>query len=214
MLPLLPGIIPFALIMGSVASNAGLIPFEAMGLNFIVFAGASQLMAIELLTKNTNSAVIILTGIAINLRFLLYSAALSPIFKDASLLSKIIGSYLFTDQSYAVSSSKDSEFKNNKQKLQFYFGNAVLMFIFWNFFVFLGVLFGNFAPKAISLDFAVPLSFMALTIPTLKTFKHKIIALVSTILSCLLYNLPLNLGLLTTAGICIGLAVFITREKK
>lgn len=213
MLPIIPGVIPFGLIMGTVAVEAGLNNIQIAQLNLFVFAGASQLAAVDLLTNSVSAFIIILTGLIINLRFILYSAAFAPIVKNSSFLVKSMTAYFLTDQSYAVSVAKDNEFSSDKERLHFFFGNAICMSLFWHVSVAFGVLFGNFAPKSLSLDFAVPLSFMALTIPTLISIKHLYVALTSTVLACVFYTLPFNLGLMVT-GICsISLAVFLTRSR-
>jgi len=213
MIPIIPGILPFGLIMGSVAVNANLSNLQTTGLNTVIFAGASQLASVDLLSQSASSIIIILTGIIINMRFVLYSAAFAPILKNTSFLTKSIAAYLLTDQSYAVSVSKDSEFSSNNERVAFFFGNSICMAIAWHGSVILGVLFGNFAPDSLSLDFAVPLSFIALTIPTLKSKAHVSVALCSLILSCALFHIPFNLGLLITGTISIALAVYMTRRK-
>ena len=213
MMPVIPGIIPFGLIMGSVATAQGLTTIETMLMNSIVFAGASQLAVIDLVSANTPVVIIIFAGLIINLRFLLYSAANTTTFRDSSITLKILGAYLLTDQSYAVVSAKDTEFKSNREKVSFYFGASISMLLFWNLSVLIGCFFGNIVPPALSLDFAVPLSFMALTIPTLKTKNHLIVAIASAILSIIFYGLPLKLGLMTTAILSICMACLLIARK-
>ena len=67
--PLLIGVVPFSLITGLAATNAGFTPIETIGMSCLVFAGASQLAVIDLVNQNATEIVIILTGIIINLRF-------------------------------------------------------------------------------------------------------------------------------------------------
>jgi predicted branched-subunit amino acid permease len=210
--PVIPGIIPFGMIMGTVASEAGLSMPQTMGMNVVVFAGASQLATIELLTKDAPSIVIILTGLIINLRFLLYSAASSTYLKESNLFVKVVGAYSLTDQSYAVSSANDRFLISRESKVFFTLGAALCMTIFWHLFVLSGFYFGNIIPKSLSLDFAVPLSFMALTIPSLVTRTHLLVGIISISMSILLKDLPFNLGLICTAGFCIFIADRLTHE--
>lgn len=212
MLPVIPGIIPFGLIMGSVATASGVSTLDTMLMNTIVFAGASQLAAIDLMSQNVPVLIIIMAGLTINLRFILYSAANSETFKDESSFIKLIAAYLLTDQSYAVVSAKNSELHTTQQKISFYFGACLCMLIFWNSSVLLGCFFGNILPQEFSLDFAVPLSFMALTIPTLKTKGHYTVALSSAVLAILFFGLPLKLGLMAAAIGSIIIAGLILRR--
>lgn len=211
---IVPGVIPFGLIMGTVASNASLNVVELTGLNVFIFAGASQLIAVDLMTKNVESFIIILTGLVINLRMMLYSASFSSLFKDSSLITKTLGSYFLTDQAYAVYASTDIREKSRNEKIVYYLSSAIFMWLSWNFFVALGFVFGNFAPTSLALDFAVPLSFVALMIPTLKNHKYYYVSVCSGLLSIVFHSMPYNLGLLVAAGISLCLGAFLTRTKK
>jgi len=209
MLPITAGIIPFGLVMGTVASNAGLTLVQTMSMNILVFAGASQLAAVDLMSKGLPVFVVIATGLIINLRFFLYSAALSVEFQKESLKTKLISSYLLTDQSYSVTVANDEVLQNSKDKVQFYFGAAALMTLAWQTAVFLGFVFGNIAPSEWSLDYAVPLSFVALVLPTLKNSSYFYVGASSASLSLLLKDMPYNLGLLTSALMSVVLAIYL-----
>ena len=87
------------------------------------------------------------------------------------------------------------------------------MMIVWHTSVVGGFIFGNFAPAWLNLDFAVPLSFVALLIPTLKTKTHQAVALFSSLISILLYSLPLRSGLMVTALLSIGLAWVVINKR-
>ncbi len=213
MIPILTGAIPFGAVVGTVCFEAKLSLTQSMGMDFIVYAGASQLAAVDLMTKNAASLIVILTGLIINLRFLLYSAALSPIVQRSNFLIKLFCAHTLTDQAYAVMSANDHKLKSATDATQFYLGASVCMFIAWHTSVYAGYVFGNFAPASLSLDFAVPLSFVALVIPTIKNKKYLYVALFSSALSLLLYTLPFKSGLMITALSSIGLATFLTRNK-
>lgn len=214
MLPIITGVIPFGIVVGTVCANAGLSMLQTMTMNIIVFAGASQLASVDLMLKNAPSFIIILTGMIINLRFLLYSAALSETFKDQHIIKKIFASYTLTDQTYASLIANEDKSATIVEKVSFYFGAAIVMAFTWHISVVSGFIFGNFAPSSLSLDFAVPLSFVALVIPTLRNRNYYYVAIVSSITSVLLKDLSLNLGLLISALIGIALAAILTQQKK
>lgn len=213
MAPVLTGVIPFGAVMGTVYSEANLSLTQSVGMNIIVFAGASQLAAVDLMTKNAASFIVIMTGLIINLRFLLYSAALSPVVQRSNFFIKIFSAYLLTDQGYAVMSANESKLKSNADSTMFYLGASVCMMIVWHSSVFAGYIFGNFAPASISLDFAVPLSFVALVMPTIKNKTYFIVAFFSSALSLFLYQLPFKLGLIVTAIASIVLAAYLSKTK-
>lgn len=213
MFPILTGVVPFGAVMGTVFFNAKLSLAQSLGMDFIIYAGAAQLAAVELMTKNASSVVVILTGLIINLRFLLYSAAMSPVVQNSHFMVKIFSAYTLTDQAYAAMSANEHKLKNATETTQFYLGASVCMLLTWHVSVFAGYVFGNFAPASLSLDFAVPLSFAALVIPTIKNKTYLIVAMFSSVVSLLFHSLPFKMGLIMTALLSIGLAAFLTRKK-
>ena len=214
MLPITAGVIPFGLVMGTVAANANLSLLQTTVMNFSVFAGASQLATVDLMSKGLPAFVVIATGIIINLRFFLYSAALSVPFKGLPTNIKLSGSYLITDQGYSVTVANEHLLNNKQDKLYFYFGASILMALVWQASVLTGFIFGNFAPTSWSLDYAVPLSFVALVLPTLKNRSYFYVGLLSASLSLLLRSLPFNLGLLVSALTAIALAYLLMKKEQ
>jgi predicted branched-subunit amino acid permease len=212
-LPIFPGIIPFGAVMGSAFAEARLSFWQAMLMNTSTYAGASQLAATDLMKLNAAMLVVVTTGLIINLRFLLYSAAMAPLLKESGPLVKFICAFTLTDQSYAAMTVNQSKFQNNAEAVDFYLGTAASMLMIWHLSVICGYAFGNFAPRSLSLDFAIPLSFVALLMPTLKRKGHKVVALFSSVLSLFFYGLPLRTGLILTALVSIGLAWFIIKQR-
>jgi predicted branched-subunit amino acid permease len=86
MIPIIPGIIPFGAVMGSVSSEVGLSFFQTVMMNVLVFAGAAQLASLDLMKTETPMLIVLITGLIINLRFILYSAAYSPVMQKSKLL--------------------------------------------------------------------------------------------------------------------------------
>lgn len=199
--------------MGSICADAQLSYIQTISMNILVFAGASQLAAVELMQKSTSVFVVLVTGLIINLRFILYSAAYSPIVQTSSFLVKIVSSYFLTDQSYAVMSANEEKLKTNGETIIFYFGAAACMALVWQGSVIAGYVFGNFAPKSWALDYAIPLSFITLLVPSLKNRKYVLVAIFSAVCSILLKPMPFNLGLVTTAFLAIAYAVFLSHKK-
>ena len=70
--------IPFGLLFGVVARDAGLDMSAIMGMSTLVIAGASQYAAIAQMQDNAPAIFVVLTGLAVNLRMAIYSASLAP----------------------------------------------------------------------------------------------------------------------------------------
>ena len=204
-LPILLGVTPFALIAGLSAINAGFSKFEALGMSCIVFAGASQLAAVDLVSQNAPAVVIVLTALVINLRFCMYSASLSSHFNGLPLPLRGLLAYLLTDQAYAVTIVA---FSNERKKFKhcFYLGAAIALWVTWQAGTTVGVFLGALIPSSWSLDFAVPLTFLVLLLSAITTRPAFIAAVMAGFLALAAHNLPYNLGFVLAAlgGIVAG----------
>ncbi|MFN7729935.1 MAG: AzlC family ABC transporter permease [Bdellovibrio sp.] len=212
-LPITTGIIPFGAVVGTLCSEAKFSFFQTMSMNLLVYAGASQLAATELMMQNAAGFIVVATGLVINLRFILYSAAISPLLSQTPLLTKVACAFTLTDQSYAVMSAHQHKLKTKTETLSFYFGTAACMMLVWNSSVVAGFVFGNFAPATWALDYAVPLSFIALVIPTLKNKYYFLVAVFSSVTSILLSQIPYRLGLVLTAVLAVGFGAILIGKK-
>lgn len=213
LIPVLAGVIPFGIVMGSVTAAAGLTLVDSTLMNIICYAGAAQLAAFELMSKQSPVFVVVLTGLIINLRFLLYSASMAYPLRNESFGTKLVSAHLLTDQPYAVMAASDQSALSQKQKVQFYLGATVCMAIGWHLSVIAGFLFGNFAPKSWALDFAIPLSFIAVLVPTLKTRLHVAVGFFATGAAIIFHEMPFGSGLIVAVITAMGFAAFLTRKK-
>ncbi|MCA1692188.1 MAG: AzlC family ABC transporter permease [Acidimicrobiales bacterium] len=167
--PMLLGIVPFGLVAGAGPVSHGLGGWSAVGLSTIVFAGASQLAAADVLAQGGSAVVAILTAWTINLRMVLYSASLAPYLSHESTRRRLAAAYLLNDQDYALSVARWSGGGDPKGRLPFYLGAGVLIWVSWQLATVAGVLVGGAVPDDVPLDFAVPLVFLVLLIPVLTT---------------------------------------------
>ncbi len=206
MSPLLLGILPFALVAGIAAVEVGFTLTQAVGLSMIVFAGASQLAAIDLLGSNAPLAVVIGTAVVINLRMVMYSASIAPHFARYGRRARAVLAYVLTDQAYALSVA---EFAGNedRSRWKYYLGAAGSLWIVWQVGTVAGVVLGAGVPEEWGLTFAIPLVFLALLVPAMKDRPTTVAGVVGGCAAVVAAGLPLNLGLLVGAvgGILAGL---------
>jgi len=214
-LPILLGGVPFATICSVAAVNVGLTSFEAMSMSFIVFAGASQLAVLQLLGEGAFWPVMVLTAWVINLRFTMYSAALAPHLQEEPLYRKAPFAYILSDQAFGVTMS---HFANEMpaNPAWYYYGAAAVVWATWNASAIAGAILGTLVPGSWGLDFAFPLSFMALMFAALKDRPGVVAALVGGLSAIFAKGLPYNLGLVLAAllGVGAGLWVENISEKK
>lgn len=214
-LPILLGVVPFAMICSVAAVSVGLTPFEAMGMSFIVFAGASQLAVLQLLGEGAVWLVMILTAWVINLRFTMYSATLAPYLQKEPLCRKAPFAYILSDQAFGVTMSRFSN-EVPPNPAWYFYGSAIVIWIAWQISSITGALLGTLVPESWGLDFAFPLSFMALMFAALKDRPAVIAALVGGLSAILAKGLPYNLGLVLAAllGIEAGILAENISDKK
>ena len=210
-LPILLGVVPFALICSVSAIGVGLTATEAIGMSFIVFAGASQLAVLQLIGEGAVWVVMLFTAWVINLRMTMYSATIAPYLQDEPLYLKIPFSYILSDQAFGVTMSK---FANEMpaNPAWYYYGSASAVWLTWIISAIIGALLGTLVPASWGLEFAFPLSFMALMFAAIKDRPTLIAALVGGFSAIATKGLPYNLGLILAATLGILAGVFA--EKK
>ena len=192
---------PFGMVFGMVGTEAGLNIAEVMGFTVLVIAGAAQLAAVQLMTENAPTLVVLATALAVNLRMAMYSASLAPHLGQAPLWKRALMAYFLVDQSYGISAL---EFENRPKlsvaaKTAFFFGTVAPICFPWYLATWAGAMLGSAFPSGLGIDFAVPIAFLAIVTPMLRTAAHVAAALVSILLALALAFLPYNAGLLIAA---------------
>jgi predicted branched-subunit amino acid permease len=163
------GVIPFGLVAGATPVAGGLGAGAAVGFSSVVFAGASQLAAIDVLAGGGSAAVAILAAWTINLRMLLYSASLAPYLAKEPLWRRLGGAYLLVDQVYAVCITRWPEEDEPQRRIPFMIGGGVLLWAVWQISTVIGALVGSAVPASLPLDFALPLVFLVLLVPAVNS---------------------------------------------
>ncbi len=204
--PLLIGVFPFGMIYGALALDAGLSKAASQMMSSIVFAGSAQFITAKLVSDSAPALVIILTIAVVNLRHMLYSASLAPYLKNLSLKWKVLLSYLLTDEAYAPSILKYEETGIKPFSHWFLLGAGFSLWFIWQVSTALGIFLGAAIPEAWPLDFALPLTFIAMVVPALKNRPMIAAAVSAGLVALLAYGLPFKLGLILAAltGIVVG----------
>lgn len=200
-LPFLLVVGPFGAVFGVIATEAGLSLAQTMGFTVLVIAGASQITALQLMQDQAPTLIVLAAALAVNLRMAMYSAALTPYLGQLSLLKRAVIAYFLVDQSYAMA---QLEYERAPQmplteRVTYFFGVVTPICPFWYLFTWLGAVMGARIPEGLAIDFAVPITFLAIIAPGLKSIAHVGAALTSIIVALALAGLPYNLGLLVAA---------------
>lgn len=204
--PLLIGVFPFGMIYGALALNAGLSTSASQLMSSIVFAGSSQFVTAQLVHDAAPALVIIVTIAVVNLRHMLYSASLAPYLHDLSLRWKALLSYLLTDEAYAPTIIKYEREGIKPFSHWFLLGAGFSLWFTWQVSTALGIFLGTAIPEDWPLDFALPLTFIAMVVPILKNRPMIASALSAGVVALLAFSLPYKLGIILAAltGILVG----------
>ena len=200
-LPFILVIVPFGIVFGVVATEAGLNLSQTMGFSILVIAGAAQFTALQLMVENAPVLIVLATSLAVNLRMAMYSASLAPHLGPVSWWQRAVVSYFMVDQAYAASILKydDTPDMTPRQKLAYYMGVITPVCPLWYVATYGGAVLGDVIPAGLPIDFAVPITFLALIVPMLRSVAHVVAALVSIIGVLVFSFVPFNLGLLLAA---------------
>ena len=197
-LPILLGVITFGLIFGALAIENVLPPDTVQGLSFFVFAGSAQFIAADLIGGGAPALVVVLTIAVVNLRHMLYSASLAPALQPLSRRWRWSLSWLLTDEAFATSSVHFKK-QPNPNMHWYMLGTGLALWGSWQLSTAAGVLLGAALPASWNLDFALPLTFLALLIPLLVDRPTLAAAAAAGLTAVLLVGLPYRLGLLFAA---------------
>jgi predicted branched-subunit amino acid permease len=209
--PMLVGMLPFAFITGAASTAAGLDPWLALAMSIIVYAGASQLAAISLIAQGAPAFIVVATVLVVNLRMMMYSAAMARFFRRLPTWQKWAYAYGITDHIFAMVQARYPHMQSEELPAEahahaFYAGIASTMWLSWQGCVAIGIFAGTRVPKEWPLDFAIPLVFAAILFPALMTRTHWIAALVASVAAACTATWPLKLGLMSAAiiGMVVG----------
>lgn len=211
--PLLISVFPFGVIYGALALNAGLSPAEAQSMSWIVFAGSSQFITAQLLYEAVPVVVIILTIAVVNLRHMLYSASVARFLVSLPLRWKNLLAYLLTDEAYAVVITHYDEEGLTPVSHWFFLGAGLALWSTWQVSTGSGIFLGTIIPESWPLDFALPLTFIALVMPALKDRAAVTAAVVAGSVAVLSNGFPYRLGLILAALIGIAAGLLMERRK-
>jgi 4-azaleucine resistance transporter AzlC len=158
--PLAVAAVPYAVVVGVLMRDAGMDTSAAMLFSVLVYAGASQIAALELMAAQAPLVIVLLTMLVVNARFMLYSAAMWALMADEPGHRRIVGSYVLTDQAFALTAGHREQ--RTGMLWPYYLGAASLMWVAWQVGTLAGALLGDVIPEWMPLGLALPLVMMAL----------------------------------------------------
>ena len=210
-LTVVPSYLPFALVCGVASVNAGLTTGAALALPALVFGGSSQAVVTQFIQSSASIWVAILSGCVVNLRMAVYSAAMAPRLRGLSPLKRVAAAFFLVDNSFALIQKRAEASPHDAHLLAYYAGLSSMVWPFWVVFCAVGIFAGNIVPTSWQLDFAIPLSFIAIVATAIRSVPAGVSAIAGGVASLLLFDLPLKLGLIVAC--LVGLMAGALAEK-
>lgn len=216
--PIALGYIPIAIAFGVLSKSLNIPSYVSILMSFIIFAGASQFVGVNLISLGASMGEVILTTFILNFRHFLMSSSLSQRIKEDT--SKSILSILafgVTDETFAVSSLQ----KDQKLSPKFILGLNTIAFTSWNIGTWIGVFMSSGLPVFIKNGMGIALysMFIGLLTPSLKNSKSILtVALFAAIVNSLLHRIALlsdgwNIIISTIVASLVG-AIFYKEEEE
>lgn len=201
--------IPFGLALGAAMASTSVAPWLSIASSPIIFAGASQLVAVQLLDALAPLALVVITVAVVNARHLLYSASLASHWADWPRGLRLFGAFFLADPVYAMAIARyegPGGGGAREERIAYYFGVSAACLVGWTGLTAAGILAGGFIPDWVPLELAVPLTFLILLLPLIKNSAGWVAAGVGGVAALIAQPLPLGTDILVgaTAGLVAG----------
>ena len=211
-LPAFPGFIMFALAFGTAAAQKGLSLGETLGLSAFVYAGASQMVGLEIWQKvwTPGTILTIMTVTAVvNARMILLGATLQPWLRDEPLARSALNLFLITEAGWLVGTRYHNEGGRDVGVL---LGCGLILWLVWLVATFTGYFAGALVPepRRFGLDLVMPVFFGVMLVPLWKGAKPALPWLVAGLVSLVVHALvPGYLFIIAgaLAGVAAGMLI-------
>jgi len=198
---------PFGALFGALAADHGMSLAELTFMSATVYAGASQMVGIELFGGNVPAWVIIASILAVNFRHVLYSAAITKHIRHFTALQKFFTFFLLVDPQFAETVKRSES--GRQVTFAWYFGFGIIIYVPWVLISLLGGVLGSFIgdPKTLGLDILLPAYFLGIVLGFRSRDNFLPVAAVSAVASVIAYHLvgsPWHVSLGAAAGIVLA----------
>lgn len=216
--PTMPGIFAWGMVTGMAMVKTGLTIWQALGMTFLVFAGSAQLAALPLMAANAPIWVVFLTALVVNLRFVIFSAAIAPHFAHLPWYKRVWHGYFNADITMALFPQRfpAASAHQTEGKVGFFNGIGYPNWWAWQGGSIIGILLASQIPESWGIGFAGTLALLAITIPLTINSAALAGVVVASIVAVVASSLPYRLGLLLAVivGMTAAMAVDTYLDKK
>lgn len=203
----------WGLVTGVAMVKSGLTESMALMMSLALYAGSAQLTSLPLIASGSPLWLIFAAGFIVNLRFLIFGAALHPYFRHLPWPRRLALGYFTTDMSFVMFVPRygDARVRGTREQLWFFIGAIAPAWFVWQGTSIAGIYLGALVPTAWSLDFAAVLALLAIVVP-LATTRPMLAAMVAAAATAWVGQVfPLRLGL--AAAVVAGVAAGMLAER-
>jgi len=215
--PVVVAALPFGLLFGALAVENGLTVTEVILFSALVYAGASQMVGIDLFGQQVAPWLIVLSIFAVNFRHVLYSASIGRRLGHWSKPRKAFGFFFLIDAQYAESEARLQ--KGQSISFVWYMGMAIPTYVAWVSEAAIGAIFGGLIEDAesLGLDFLLPIYFLGLVMGFRRSpgwLPIVAISALASILAFLMVGSPWHVSIGAAAGILYAVIRVPGRQEK
>ncbi|RJG05217.1 branched-chain amino acid ABC transporter permease [Noviherbaspirillum cavernae] len=216
--PTMPGVAAWGMVTGMAMVKSGMTIWQALGMTFTVFAGSAQLASIPLIAANVPIWVVFVTAMVVNLRFVIFSAALAPHFAHLPWYRRVWYGYFNADIMMGLFPRRfpASTIHQTEGKIGFFGGIGYSNWIAWQIGAVAGILLASQIPQSWGIGFAGTLALLGVMIPLIINSAALVGVVVASIVAIAAIGLPYRLGLLLAVilGMAAAMMVETAMEKK
>ena len=200
MLPLCISVIPWGILAGSMAIQAGLSFWQSIGMSAIIFAGAAQLVTLGLTMAGASLFTIVVSVFFITSQHFIYGLTLREFVSCLKMKLRLPIGFLLTDELFALSEAKK---ERSELSPAYLIGAGLTFYLSWNFFSLLGILMASAVPDLgkYHLDYSIVATFITIVVPMVKKISTLVGVVVSLILSMVLSYYHFD-SAIVLAGLC------------
>ncbi len=203
------GVFAWGLVTGVAMAKSGLTLAQSLVMTLTAYAGSAQLAVLPLVAAGAPFWLMLITATIVNLRFVVYVAALRDMFQPRPAWQRVALGYLVGDITFVIYNERLTRMPAVVDRTAYYLGAALCNWSFWQIASLIGIFGANWIPASWGLELAGSLALVALLVPICAQRPALAGIVVAAIVAVLTHAFPLKLGMLcgTLAGIFVAMLV-------
>lgn len=206
--PVVLGYIPVGIAYGVMARQAGFTAAETCGMSLLVYAGASQMMAVGMFAQGAGIIAIITATFILNLRHVIMSTCVNNCMKKAGQGTRLLAAFGITDESFAIFTANGGK----KSTAAFFLGLSIENYASWNVGSCIGAFASDILPPIVAAALGISLyaMFLGLLLPGVRgNFRLIILVIITAALNTILSQfISSSWSLIISTLVCAAAGVF------